>query len=161
MVIRIDFRSQCWRKCLWCTTTWIPLSEGIRDGRHRTDRLILIGVVLYMSGLSHRRMEQFLLLFGCTVSKSSIERDVATATEAISLPSNSTIKTSFYTPYLLSMNFQVSTNFYMVLEGAGGAYGNDGKVIVTRSCDITTQDVFAHGILPQSVSDRGSFSGIS
>jgi hypothetical protein len=66
-------------KCPWCKTTWTLRPEGVGDGRHRTDRLILMGVVLYMFGLSHRRVEQFLLLLGCIGSKSSIERDVADA----------------------------------------------------------------------------------
>jgi hypothetical protein len=39
----------------------------------------MLGVVLYMFGLSHRRVEQILPLLGCNGSKSSIERDVAVA----------------------------------------------------------------------------------
>jgi hypothetical protein len=38
-----------------------------------------MGVVLYMFGLSHRSVEQFLPLLGCNGSRSSIERDVAAA----------------------------------------------------------------------------------
>jgi hypothetical protein len=76
---RIDFIVQRRMKCPWCKTTWTLRPEGIGDGRHRTDRLILMGVVLYMFGLSHRRVEQFLTLPGCNVSKSSVERDVAQA----------------------------------------------------------------------------------
>ncbi|MCJ7730033.1 MAG: hypothetical protein MUO27_09185 [Sedimentisphaerales bacterium] len=52
---RIDFIPQRRMKCPWCNTTWTIRPEGISDGRHRTDRLILMGVVLYMFGLSHRR----------------------------------------------------------------------------------------------------------
>jgi hypothetical protein len=36
----------------------------------------MMGVVLYMFGLSYRRVEDFLQLLGCNGSKSSIERDV-------------------------------------------------------------------------------------
>ncbi|MGA2092732.1 MAG: hypothetical protein ABSH16_04905, partial [Sedimentisphaerales bacterium] len=77
--IRIDFVTQRRMKCPWCHTTWTLRPEGIGDGRHRTDRLIILGVVLYMFGLSHRRVEQFLMLLVCNGSKSSIERDVADA----------------------------------------------------------------------------------
>jgi hypothetical protein len=66
-------------KCPWCKTTWTLRPQGVGDGRHRTDRLIILGVVLYMFGLSVRRVEQFLQLLGCNGSKSSIERDVAGA----------------------------------------------------------------------------------
>jgi transposase-like protein len=76
---RIDFIHQFRMKCPWCKTTWTLRPEGIGDGRHRTDRLILMGVVLYMFGLSHRRVEQFLPMLGCNGSRSSIERDVAAA----------------------------------------------------------------------------------
>jgi len=78
---RIDFIHQFRMKCPWCKTTWTLRPEGIGDGRHRTDRLIMLGVVLYMFGLSHRRVEQFLPLLGSNSSKSSIERDVEAAGE--------------------------------------------------------------------------------
>ncbi len=76
---RVDFIVQRRMKCPWCKTTWTLRPEGIGDGQHRTDRLIMMGVVLYMFGLSHRRVEQFLPLLGCIGSKSAIERDVAQA----------------------------------------------------------------------------------
>ena len=76
---RIDFIPQRRMKCPWCKTTWTLRPEGVGDGRHRTERLIILGVVLYMFGLSIRRVEQFLPLLGCNGSKSSIERDVADA----------------------------------------------------------------------------------
>ena len=76
---RVNFVVQRRMKCPWCKTTWTLRPEGIGDGRHRTDRLIMLGVVLYMFGLSHRRVEQILPLLGCNGSKSSIERDVAVA----------------------------------------------------------------------------------
>ena len=47
-------------KCPFCETTWTVRAEGVSDGRQRTDRLICIGVVLYMLGLSYRGVEQFL-----------------------------------------------------------------------------------------------------
>ena len=77
--IRIDFIFQRRMKCPWCKTTWTLRPDGIGDGRHRTDRLILLGVVLYMFGLSVRKVEQVLPLLGSRGSKSSIERDVADA----------------------------------------------------------------------------------
>lgn len=63
--------------CPFCKTTWTVRPEGIGDGRQRTDRLICVGVVLYMLGLSYRGVEQFLTIFGWQGSKSTIERDLA------------------------------------------------------------------------------------
>jgi len=53
--------------------------KGVGHGRHRSDRLRSIGVILYMFGLSYRAVAQFLPLLDCRGSKSSIERDVAEA----------------------------------------------------------------------------------
>ena len=64
-------------KCPFCKTTWTLSAEGIADGRQRTDRLITIGVVLYMFGLSYRSVEKFLPLLDCVGSKSTVERDVS------------------------------------------------------------------------------------
>jgi hypothetical protein len=64
-------------KCPFCKTTWTVRAEGVSDGRQRTDRLICMGVVLYVLGLSYRGVEQFLTMFGCLGSKSTIERDLA------------------------------------------------------------------------------------
>jgi hypothetical protein len=66
-------------KCPFCKTTWTVRCDGIADGRQRTDRLIALGVVLYMFGLSYRAVEKFLPLLDCIGSRSSIERDVAAA----------------------------------------------------------------------------------
>jgi len=66
-------------KCPFCKTTWTIRAEGIADGKQRTDRLISIGVVLYMFGVSYRSVEKFLPLLGCVGGKSTIERDVAVA----------------------------------------------------------------------------------
>ncbi len=63
--------------CPFCKTTWTVRLQGVSDGRQRTDRLICIGVVLYMLGLSYRGVEQFLRMFGWQGSKSTIERDLA------------------------------------------------------------------------------------
>jgi len=63
--------------CPFCKTTWTLHPEGVSDGRQRTDRLICIGVVLYMLGLSYRGVEQFLTMLGWQGSKSTIERDLA------------------------------------------------------------------------------------
>jgi transposase-like protein len=64
-------------KCPFCKTTWTIRAEGVSEGRQRTDRLICIGMVLYMLGLSYRGVEQFLRMFGWVGSKSTIERDLA------------------------------------------------------------------------------------
>ena len=77
--IKVSSIPQHRMKCPFCKTTWTVRAEGIGDGKHRTDRLIGIGVVLYMFGLSYRSIEKFLMLLDCTGSKSSIERDVANA----------------------------------------------------------------------------------
>lgn len=66
-------------RCPYCRTTWTIRSEGVADGKQRTDRLIAIGVVLYMFGLSYRSIEKFLFLLDCRAGKSTIERDVAVA----------------------------------------------------------------------------------
>lgn len=57
--------------------TWTLRAEGVAEGRQRSDRLIGLGVILYMLGLSYRAVEQFLPCLDCVGSKSSIERDVA------------------------------------------------------------------------------------
>ena len=64
-------------KCPFCRTTWTIRLEGVGHGRQRTDRLICVGVVLYMLGLSYRGVEQFLRMFDWQGSKSTIERDLA------------------------------------------------------------------------------------
>jgi len=66
-------------KCPFCTTTWTIRAEGINHGKQRSDRLIALGVILYMFGLSYRSVAKFLPLLDCVGSKSSIERDVAQA----------------------------------------------------------------------------------
>jgi transposase-like protein len=77
--IKISSIPQRRMKCPFCKTTWTIRAEGIADGKQRTDRLIAIGVVLYMFGLSYRSVEKFLALLDCIGGKSSIERDVAAA----------------------------------------------------------------------------------
>ena len=64
-------------RCPFCGTTWTLRVAGVGHARQRSDRLIAIGVVLYMLGLSYRDVEKFLPLLDCKSSKSSIERDVA------------------------------------------------------------------------------------
>ena len=66
-------------KCPWCKSTWTVRSAGVGHGFHRSRRLVGIGVVLYMLGLSYRGIERFLPMLGCRGGKSSIERDVASA----------------------------------------------------------------------------------
>jgi hypothetical protein len=46
----------------FCKTTWTIRAGGVSDGKQRTDRLIAIGVFLYMFGLSYRSVEKFLPL---------------------------------------------------------------------------------------------------
>jgi transposase-like protein len=74
---KIDTIIQRRMMCPFCKTTWTVRLQGVSDGRQRTDRLICIGVVLYMLGLSYRGVEQFLTMFGWQGSKSTIERDLA------------------------------------------------------------------------------------
>jgi transposase-like protein len=64
-------------KCPFCGTTWTIRTAGVGDGVQRSDRLISIGVVLYMFGLSCRSVEKFLPLLDCRGSKSSVERDIS------------------------------------------------------------------------------------
>ena len=71
----VQRRMQCPR----CRMTWTLGADGVGPGRHRSDRLIGIGVLLYMLGLSYRAVEQFLPCLDCGGSKSSIERDLAAA----------------------------------------------------------------------------------
>lgn len=66
-------------KCPFCGTTWTIRCDGVSHARQRSQRLIAIGAILYMFGLSYRSVEKFLPLLGCRGSKSSIERDVAAA----------------------------------------------------------------------------------
>jgi len=77
--VKISSIPQRRMKCPFCKTTWTIRAEGIADGKQRTDRLISIGVVLYMFGVSYRSVEKFLPLLGCVGGKSTIERDVAVA----------------------------------------------------------------------------------
>ena len=74
---KIETAAQRRMMCPFCKTTWTVRLQGISDGRQRTDRLICVGVVLYMLGLSYRGVEQFLTMFGWQGSKSTIERDLA------------------------------------------------------------------------------------
>ena len=77
--IKLTTIAQRRMKCPFCGTTWTIRTKGIGHGRQRSDRLIAIGVILYMFGLSYRLVAQFLPLLDCKGSKSSIERDVAQA----------------------------------------------------------------------------------
>lgn len=77
--IKVSSVPQRRMKCSFCATTWTVRVKGVGDGKQRSDRLISIGVVLYMFGLSYRSIEKFLMLLDCRGSKSSIERDVTNA----------------------------------------------------------------------------------
>ena len=67
--------------CPWCRTTWTLRPDGVEAGFQRSRRLVGLGVVLYMLGLSDRGVEKFLPLLGCRGGKSSIDRDVMSAGE--------------------------------------------------------------------------------
>ena len=77
--IRVQAAAQQRMKCPYCGTTWTNRAQGIGHGRQRSERLIAMGVFLYMPGLSYRAVETFLLAFEWKGSKSSMERDVAQA----------------------------------------------------------------------------------
>lgn len=66
-------------RCAFCGTTWTLYNQGIGPGRQRSDRLIGMGVLLYMLGLSYRCVERFLYAMQWKGSKSSVERDVGRA----------------------------------------------------------------------------------
>ena len=61
---KVDAIAQRRMKCPFRKTTWTIRVEGVADGRQKTDRLICIGVVLYVLGLSYRGVEQFLAMLG-------------------------------------------------------------------------------------------------
>lgn len=65
--------------CPWCKTTWTLRPPGVEAGCQRSRRLVGLGVVLYMLGLSDRGVEKFLPLLDCRGGKSSIDRDVMAA----------------------------------------------------------------------------------
>jgi transposase-like protein len=66
-------------RCAFCGTTWTLHSQGVGPGRQRSDRLIGMGVLLYMLGLSYRAVERFLYAMQWKGSKSGVERDIARA----------------------------------------------------------------------------------
>jgi|GEM_PF-6970011 len=55
--IKVQSIAQRRMKCPWCKTSWTVRTEGISHGKQRSDRLIAIGVTLYMFGLSYRYRE--------------------------------------------------------------------------------------------------------
>jgi len=75
--IKVSAVAQRRLKCPFCGITWTLRSQGIADGRQRSQRLRGLGVILYMLGLSYRAVEKFLPCLDCPSGKSSIERDVA------------------------------------------------------------------------------------
>lgn len=77
--LKVRSISQRRMKCPWCKTTWTLRPAGVQGGYQRSRRLVGIGVVLYMFGLSYRDVEKFLRLLDCRGGKSGIERDVAAA----------------------------------------------------------------------------------
>ena len=69
-------------KCAYCGITWTLRADGVEANRQRSERLRLIGVVLYMFGLSYRHAASFLGMLEWQASKSGVERDVAEAGQA-------------------------------------------------------------------------------
>jgi hypothetical protein len=68
-------------RCPWCQTTWTLRPGGVEAGRQRSRRLVGLGVILYMFGLSDRAVEKVLSCLDCRGGKSSIDRDVKAAGE--------------------------------------------------------------------------------
>ena len=77
--IRVARIPQRRMQCPWCKATWTLRPPGVEAGCQRSRRLIGLGVVLYMLGLSDRGVEKFLPMLGCRGGKSSIDRDVMAA----------------------------------------------------------------------------------
>jgi hypothetical protein len=77
--IRVGTIPQRRMQCPWCKVTWTLRPSGVEAGCQRSRRLVGLGVVLYMLGLSDRGVEKFLPLLDCRGSKSSIDRDVMAA----------------------------------------------------------------------------------
>jgi len=63
-------------RCPRCGSTWTIRAEGVGHGRHRSELLRGLGVILYMLGPSYEAAAGFLQLLGCRASSSGIERDV-------------------------------------------------------------------------------------
>ncbi|MHC4983621.1 MAG: hypothetical protein ACYTF6_10735, partial [Planctomycetota bacterium] len=78
---KVEVIAQRRMKCPDCGLTWTLRADGVGPGRQRSDRLIGMGVILYMLGLSYRAVQQFLPYLDCRGGKSSIERDVTRAGE--------------------------------------------------------------------------------
>ena len=66
-------------RCPWCGITWTLHGQGVEGGHQRSRRLIGLGLLLYMLGLSYRNTQAVLEGLECRSGKSSIERDVAVA----------------------------------------------------------------------------------
>ncbi len=77
--IKVTAIAQRRMKCPFCGTSWTIRTKVIGPGRQRSDRLLAIGVILYMFGPSYHCVEKFLPLLDCRGSKSTFERDVAQA----------------------------------------------------------------------------------
>jgi transposase-like protein len=69
-------------RCGHCGMTWTLRADGVGPNRQRSDRLRLVGVVLYMFGLSYRSAEAFLRMLDWQASRSALERDVTEAGQA-------------------------------------------------------------------------------
>lgn len=64
-------------RCPRCRLTWTIRAEGVSPGRQRSQRLRILGVILYMLGPSYEGVALFLRLLGCQASGSGVERDVS------------------------------------------------------------------------------------
>jgi hypothetical protein len=69
-------------QCAYCGITWTLRADGVQANRQRSERLRLIGIVLYMFGLSYRSAATFLHLLEWQGSKSALERDLTEAGQA-------------------------------------------------------------------------------
>ena len=79
---KVQSISQRRMRCAYCRLTWTLRAEGVKSNRQRSERLRLIGVVLYMFGLSYRHAAAFLRMLEWQGSKSTLERDLCEAGQA-------------------------------------------------------------------------------
>jgi hypothetical protein len=77
--IRVSTVAQQRMHCAYCDTSWTIRADGIKAGRHHSDRLRAVGVFLYMLGLSYRGVARFACALDWKTSKSAVERDVGEA----------------------------------------------------------------------------------
>jgi hypothetical protein len=62
-------------QCAYCGATWTVRGGGVGANRQRSERLRVLGVVLYMFGLSYRQAACFERMLEWQGSKSALERE--------------------------------------------------------------------------------------